>query len=228
MKRCYFLKPPHAQWERGFALLQVFSYHSLLYFCITQERELASTAIIEAGRAMWVMGGLDADSTWQITTQVVRDRQQTIWGPNLTEATYGHCSVTLEDGSVLTTGGRRESTPSGSPKTEIYNFTSKLWSRKADLRMRRYNHSCTPVWLNTEDPDVNGIVQTGSVTNNSILSVVVAGGKFLLWKSLKPILQESSLKREKFTLQLEWSSMSLGMTPGFTFLTSQRLTRSLS
>ena len=93
--------------------------------------------------------------------------------------TSGHCSVTLEDGSVMTTGGRRDSTPSGSPKMEVYNFTSKFWTRKADLRMRRFNHSCTQVWLNTEDPDVNGIVQTGTVSNNSVLSVVVAGGKFL-------------------------------------------------
>ena len=151
----------------------------MLYSCLTQERELASTAVIDAGNAMWVMGGLDADSTGQFTTQVVRDGQPTTWGPNLTEATSGHCSVTLEDGSVMTTGGRRESTPSGSPKMEVYNFTSKFWTRKADLRMRRFNHSCTQVWLNTEDPDVNGIVQTGSVSNDSVLSVVVTGGKFL-------------------------------------------------
>ena len=71
------------------------------------------------------------------------------------------------------------STPSGSPKAEVYNFTSKLWTRKANLRMRRLNHSCTQVWLNMESPDVNGIVQTGSVSNNSVLSVVVAGGKLL-------------------------------------------------
>ena len=154
-------------------------YHALLHFCINQERELASTAVIDGGSAMWVMGGLDADSTHHFTTQVVRNGQPTTWGPNLTEATYGHCSVTLGDGSVITTGGNRTSTPSGSPRTEVYNFTSKLWTRKADLRMRRFNHSCTQVWLNMENPDVNGIVQTGSVSNNSVLSVVVAGGKFL-------------------------------------------------
>ena len=31
---------------------------------------------------MWVMGGLDADSTHHFTTQVVRDGQPTTWGPN--------------------------------------------------------------------------------------------------------------------------------------------------
>ena len=84
--------------------------------------------------------------------------------------------MTLEDGSVVITRGSRESTPSGSPKVEIYNFTSMSWTRRADLRVRRSNHSCTQVWLNAEDPDVHGIVQTGSLSNNSVLTVVVAGG----------------------------------------------------
>ena len=84
--------------------------------------------------------------------------------------------MTLEDGSVAITRGSRESTPSGSPKVEIYNFSSMSWTRRADLRVRRSNHSCTQVWLNAEDPDVHGIVQTGSLSNNSVLTVVVAGG----------------------------------------------------
>ena len=113
--------------------------------------------------------------TLQNITQIVRPDQPTEYGPNMTEETVNHCATTLEDGSVIVTGGWRRSGWQGSTRTEVYNFTTKKWTRLKDMRQKRIGHTCTQVWLNPDDIDfdiLSGFVVTGS----SVLSIVVAGG----------------------------------------------------
>ena len=125
------------------------------------------------------MGGLNHIDYAIFTTQIVRPGQPTEQGPNMTESVAGHCSTTLEDGSVISTGGRRMSQHEGSARTEIYSFNSKKWTTKEDMQQRRFGHTCAQVWLDPKpDPAVNGIIPE-TVTNSSVLSIVVAGGKLL-------------------------------------------------
>ena len=99
--------------------------------------------MIEDGGALWVLGGGDQDLQVQSYTQVVRPGQVTQWGPSMTEDTTMHCSTTLGDGSVMVSGGQRRSDQlTGSARTEIYNFTSGLWTARADMGQRRGLHSC--------------------------------------------------------------------------------------
>ena len=51
----------------------------MLQFHINQEREFASTAVIDGGSAMWVIGGLDVDSSQQFTTQVGVKTSVELW-----------------------------------------------------------------------------------------------------------------------------------------------------
>ena len=129
---------------------------------------------------LWVMGGGDENYYPQKWTQVVRQGQPTQWGPNLTEIGAGHCATTLQDNSVILTGGQTRSNFSGSARTEIYNSTTKRWERKADMRQRRYGHSCTNVWLDP-DPSIQSGVIAPFLRDTSVLSVVVAGGKMILY-----------------------------------------------
>jgi hypothetical protein len=135
-------------------------------------------AVIEEGRAMWILGGVDAGKHYLSSTQIVRPGMPTERGPDMTEEAIGHCSTPLQDGSVIVTGGIRRSNLWGSPRTEIYNFTTRQWSQKKDMKQRRLAHSCTPVWLSRDNPDSD--ILFGVVSNTSILSIVVAGGKLTL------------------------------------------------
>jgi hypothetical protein len=135
-------------------------------------------AVIEEGLAMWTLGGIAADHHPSLSTQIVRPGRPTEWGPDRTEEAADHCSTTLQDGSVIVTGGRRSSNMGGSAKTEIYNFTTKQWSQKKDMKHRRVWHSCTQVWLS---PDaLESQIVAGQATNKSVFSIVVAGGKLTL------------------------------------------------
>ena len=127
---------------------------------------------------LWVMGGVDLTAVYQ-STQVVRQGQPTEWGPNLTEAGAYHCATTLQDNSVILTGGQTRSNPYGSARTEVYNSTTKRWERKADMRYRRMGHSCTNVWLDPNTTNTKSGVIPDFLTDRSVLSVVVAGGKML-------------------------------------------------
>ena len=136
-----------------------------------------SSAVIEDGRALWVLGGGDKDLSLVSSTQIVRPGQPTVWGPDMTEVTQGHCSATLEDNTVMVTGGqRRGSGHGGSARTEVYSFTSQQWTRREDMNQRRLWHSCATVWLDSRDYPFDGIIDTG-VSNSSVLSLVVAGGE---------------------------------------------------
>ena len=99
------------------------------------------------GDTLWVMGGADKDFYIQSGTQVVRQGQPTQWGPSLTEAGGAHCATTLQDNSVILTGGRTDSNLTGSTRTEVYNSTTRVWERWANMKQRRYGHSCTSVWV---------------------------------------------------------------------------------
>ena len=138
-----------------------------------------SSAVIEDGGALWMQGGTDKDLYAQSSTQIVRPGQPTVWGPDMTEETLGHCSATLGDNNVMVTGGRRRSNSFiGSDKTEVYSFTTQLWTRRADMNQRRLSHSCSTVWLDSSSDPLYGIIAY-TVDNSSVLSVVVAGGKLL-------------------------------------------------
>ena len=125
--------------------------------------------------SLWVMGGADKDRTIQSGTQVVRQGQPTQWGPNLTEAGVLHCATTLQDNSVILTGGRTDSNLTGSARTEVYNSTTGVWERRSNMKQRRYGHSCTNVWVE-QHPRLEGVI-AWKETATAILSVVVAGGR---------------------------------------------------
>ena len=88
------------------------------------------------------------------------------------------CATTLQDGSVIVTGGVSE-THFGVAKTEIYNSTTKMWERKADMKQRRMKHSCANLWVDPL-PEADGIVPS-QLTPTSVLSVAVAGGICMLY-----------------------------------------------
>ena len=135
-----------------------------------------SSAVIEDGRALWVLGGGDKDFSVVSSTQIVRPGQPTVWGPDMTKNAMWHCSATLENNTVMVTGGeRRGSGHGGSARTEVYSFTSQQWTRRADMNQRRMWHTCAMVWLNSRS-DFYGILASG-VDDDSVLSVVVAGGE---------------------------------------------------
>ena len=152
----------------------------------SQAVRLTSSAVIEDGGALWVLGGRDKDLYVQSHTQIVRPGQPTVWGPDLTEETEFHCSSTLEDNTLMVTGGARKSNPDGSARTEVYSFTTQQWTRRADMNQRRMSHSCSTVWLDKSFDYVNGLIDMGGVTNSSVLSVMVAGGKFFYFHQLGP------------------------------------------
>ena len=134
----------------------------------------ASTAVIEGGKAMMVLGGIHAFQPLHplSSTQIVRPGQPTVQGPSLTEAGFLQCAATIGDGLVMLTGGRTQTDQGGSARVEVYNFTSMQWTQVGSMRQRRYWHSCTQVWLTPDDPDI----LTTVTTNTSVLGVVVAGG----------------------------------------------------
>ena len=125
-----------------------------------------------------MLGGQDIDSDVQVSTQIVRPNQPTVWGPHMIEAICGHCSATLADNSVMVTGGFRRRDPGGSARTEI--FKNQQWTRREHMNQRRVDHSCSTVWIerNPVTAAELGIIAP-RVTNSSVLSVVVAGGEAL-------------------------------------------------
>ena len=130
------------------------------------------------GDSLWVMGGgakEDGHLYMQSGTQVVRQGQPTQWGPSLTEAGKFHCATTLQDNSVILTGGRTQSNHDGSARTEVYNSSTGVWERKSNMKQRRYSHSCTSVWVDPHPTHEGVIAWEESAT--AILSVVVAGGR---------------------------------------------------
>jgi hypothetical protein len=154
------------------------TFSVLICTYLSQETEESSVAVIEEGRALWVLGGTADGIHDVLTTQIVRPGRPTEWGPNMTEQVSGHCSTTLQDGSVIVTGGNRNNIR-GSSNTDIFNFTTGQWSQKKDMKQRRMIHSCAQVWLDPGNPSF----LSGAVTNRSVLSIVVAGGKpELSWK----------------------------------------------
>ena len=171
---------------------------------------------------LWVMGGADEKHVYQ-STQVVRHGQPTRWGPNLPEIGSHHCATTLQDNSVILTGGMTRSNPYGSVRTEIYNSTTKRWERKADMRRGRFGHSCTNVWVNP-DPRLSkpfGVIAR-TLTDTSVLSVVVAGGKMILFFTAHSMSQDSTLMRKKegSTTYTVWRCTCRGTTHGWSFLPS--------
>ena len=169
-----------------------------------------------------MMGGAEGAGDLQQRTQVVRQGQPTRWGPSLTEAGTDHCATTLQDTSVILTGGVTRSNRYGSARTDVYNSTTKRWERKADMRQGRFDHSCTNVWL---EPDPSFSIRTGVIaqmlTDRSVLSVVVAGGKMILYFTTHSMLQVHTLMRkEGSTTYPVWRCTCPGTTPGWNSLPS--------
>jgi hypothetical protein len=75
----------------------------------------------------------------------------------------------------MVTGGRTQSNMLGSPRTEVFSFSTGEWSRRADMLHRRFGHSCAAVWLDPQE--TQGII--ARVLNpDYVMSVVVAGGEY--------------------------------------------------
>ena len=125
---------------------------------------------------MLVMGGVDAGWHPLSSTQLVRPGHHTQPGPDMTGWAAGHCSTTLQDGAVMVTGGARPDNPGGSARTEMLNTSTWTWREGVALQQRRTVHSCTQVWV-TPDALYDDILTAG-LTNSSVLSTVVAGGKY--------------------------------------------------
>ena len=174
---------------------------------------------------LWVMGGADENNVIQQRTQVVRQGQSTQWGPDLTEFGAYHCATTLQDNSVILTGGARHGDGFGSARTEVYNSTTRGWERKADMRYRRYGHSCTNVWLEPKPSfPFAGAVIADSVYDRSVLSVVVAGGKMILYITAHSMSQEPTLMRKEGSAVYTVRRCTCpGTTPGWNCLPSLSL-----
>ena len=171
---CHSLRPPARRWEEAAPLLQVRPRHPPLP--LSQAVWGASSAVIDNGRALWVLGGEDKDNYIQSSTQIVRPGRPTQPGPAMTEAAAFHCSASNgTDGSVMVTGGRTYINMTGSPRTEVFSFSTGEWSRRADMLHRRFGHSCAAVWLDPQE--IDGIMAK-FVYSDSVMSVVVAGGEY--------------------------------------------------
>ena len=135
----------------------------------------ASVAVVDDGKAMLVMGGDDAHHYALSSTQLVRPGHPTQPGPSLTGWVTGHCSVALQGDQVIIAGGQRLADRGhGSDVVEILNTSSHQWTKTGSMKNPRDGHSRAQVWLDPDDPD--GIL-SGYVSNTSVLSMVVAGGK---------------------------------------------------
>ena len=136
----------------------------------------ASVAVVDDGKAMLVMGGGDAHHHRLSSTQLVRPGHPTQPGPSLTEGVGGHCSVALQGDQVIMAGGQRQADRGhGSDVVEILNTSSRQWTKTGSMKHSRFFHSCGQVWLSPDAPD--GDILRGVVSNTSVLSMVVAGGK---------------------------------------------------
>ena len=102
----------------------------------------------------------------------------TVWGPNMTKEAWDHCSATLADNTVMMSGGMRKSARGGSARTEVYSFTTRQWTRREDMNQRKFSHSCSTVWIESNPHSINEYGIIGNrLTNSSVLSMVVAGGE---------------------------------------------------
>ena len=136
----------------------------------------ASVAVVDDGKAMLVMGGEDAHHHALSSTQLVRPGHPTQPGPSLTGWVASHCSVALQGDQVIMAGGQRHADRGhGSAVVEILNTSSRQWTKTGSMKHSRLLHSCGQVWLSPDDPD--GDILSGLVSNTSVLSMVVAGGK---------------------------------------------------
>ena len=136
----------------------------------------ASVAVVDDGKAMLVMGGVDAHHHALSSTQLVRPGHPTQPGPSLTGGVASHCSVALQGDQVIIAGGQRLADRGhGSDVVEILNTSSHQWTKTGSMKNPRDGHSRAQVWL---DPDrLDGNILSGDVSNTSVLSMVVAGGK---------------------------------------------------
>ena len=136
----------------------------------------ASVAVVDDGKAMLVMGGMDSHHHGLSSTQLVRPGHPTQPGPSLTGWVANHCSVALQGDQVIMAGGmRQEDRGHGSDVVEILNTSSRQWTKTGSMKNPRLGHSCGQVWLSPDNP--TGDILGGLVSNTSVLSMVVAGGK---------------------------------------------------
>ena len=153
----------------------------------------ASSAVVN--NSLLVLGGMTADQLLS-SSQLVRPGQPTVQGPHMTEGRALHCSVTLEDGSVIVAGGATQSKQDGSNLTEVYNATTLQWERRGGMLHGRLDHACATVWLDPEPVVDDGII-TGIVDSQSVLSIIAAGGGMVLHYTTIPLSQEPTLMRNK-------------------------------
>ena len=75
----------------------------LIYPFQLQERFGASSAIIEDGAALWVLGGYNKDVKVDTKTMIFKNNMWQ-WGPDLTSTREEACSVTMGNGDVIISG----------------------------------------------------------------------------------------------------------------------------
>lgn len=157
----------------------------------------ASTAVVENGKTMWVLGGVIFFKTGeeQVSIQEVRPGQDTVISEvKMTDTINLHCSTTLWDGSVMVVGGMRGFPPySWSSISEIWNFTTKSWSAHIHTRVPLWHPSCSQIFVR-QDPDCPFVVEPYP-DNGGILTAVVSGSYLVqiylpwtnTWEDLLPL-----------------------------------------
>ena len=90
----------------------------------------------------------------------------------------GHCSIGLPGERVIVTGGFRPNQP-GSHVAEILHLQTREWEEAGRMNQPRYLHTCTPVLVDKHGHG-GDIFNDGMKSNTSVLSVVVARGKYRL------------------------------------------------
>ena len=119
---------------------------------------------------------INGTKSYIASSQLIRHGQSSLQGPDMTGPRAGHCSATLEDGSIIMTGGLTPNAD-GSSLTEVYNATTLQWERRSDMKHRRMYHACTSVWLNQHPKLGKGFLDADLWTSGNVLSIMVAGGE---------------------------------------------------
>merc|ERR1719319_1212971 len=94
------------------------------YPSLPQERALAASSKIHQGSSLWVLGGIDKYGYGQKDTITLEHGTWRV-GPPLTSYRTGACAVTLNNGTVILTGGTNGT---NLDSVELFSFHSMTWT----------------------------------------------------------------------------------------------------
>ncbi len=108
-----------------------------LPFNMTDARFLASSIVINEGKVLWITGGRDRSYTKLNTSNYVNVVGGSNIGPDLPTQLSSHCILTVNDSTVMVTGGvwRLEA-------TWYYTFESGVWTSGPNMIYGRHAHVC--------------------------------------------------------------------------------------